>query len=92
MAALLLLALLISQRLHFYKSLLSLVSEYSKSPQPKSVLRRDDDVIGSILNPHLKRLNFPARYVGVALFVHVSEGNGFPSDADTTRNVRVTDI
>lgn len=46
--------------------MLSLVSEYSKSPQPKSVLKRDDDVIGSVLNPHSKCMNLLARYAGVA--------------------------
>jgi hypothetical protein len=78
--------------MHFYKSLLSLISEYLKSPQTKSILRRDDDVRGSILNPHSKGLSLPIRYAGVALFVHVSEGNRFRSVADTTKNIRVTDI
>jgi hypothetical protein len=76
----------------FSQVLVSLVSEYSKSPQPKSVFRRDDDVIGSILNPHSKGPNFPTRYAGFALFVRVSEGNELRNVADTTRNVSVTDI
>ena len=91
MAALFLLVLSISLRLHFYTSLFSLVSEYSKSPQTRNVLRRDD-VISSILNSHPKVLNLPTRCADVAILLLVSEGTGVRNVVAATWNFRCTDI